>query len=194
VLEIARQLEQAGDRIGAFAILDYDVAPSTNKTSSLQNVLSFARNLPRWVQDDAVPSGAKELLGRMRSRLRRSRVSSPGEPLDIRDAIGMWRFPDYQVEMLRVHHEVIHSFTPGPINGRVTLFLPRTGPLFGPWPVGHDPDWDEIAHGGVDVVSVRGSHSTMLVEPFASELADQLNAVIDAAQARLSLPPVEMSA
>jgi len=34
----------------------------------------------------------------------------------------------------------------------------------------------------------------MLVEPFASELADQLNAVIDAAQARLSLPPVEMSA
>jgi thioesterase domain-containing protein len=195
VLEMASQLEARGQEIGAFAILDYDVLPSDAKSSSFQSVIAFARNLPRWVQEDAMPSGPMELLGRVRSRLRRGLSPAPAEDGDIRDAIGMWRFPDYQVEMLRVHHEVIHSFTPGPINGHVTLFLPRTGPLFGPWPVGPDPDWDTIARGGVNVVLVRGSHSTMLIEPFAAELAEQLNHAITAAEERLTpAAHVELSA
>ncbi len=91
----------------------------------------------------------------------------------------MWRFPDYQVAMLQAHHHAIHSYQPKPFDGKVTLFLPRTAPLLGPWPTGHDKEWDRLARGGVEVHLIRGSHITMLADPFAAGLASRLNAAIE---------------
>lgn len=98
----------------------------------------------------------------------------------------MWKFPDSQVEMLEVHRRVLRAYVPRAVGGKVSLFLPRTAPLFGPYPEGQDTGWEQVAGGGVRIYSVPGSHSTMLAEPFAAELATQLEQCIVEAEAALS--------
>jgi thioesterase domain-containing protein len=181
MVEIARQLEEAGERIGAFVVLDYEMQGGRDGLSPFRSAVAFARNLPRWVADDAVPSGSLELLGRVRSRLRRA-VSRNHD--DVRDDTGMWRFPDHQIDMLRVHRQVIRSFSSRAMSSAVSLFVPRTKPLFGPWSEGEDQGWATLAKGGVDVQVVRGSHSTMLIDPFAAELASRIKACIARAEGR----------
>jgi len=121
----------------------------------------------------------------MASAMLRPRASAKTtKEIDFRDAHGMWRFPDYQVAMLKAHHQAIHSYQPKSLNGRIALFIPRTMPLFGPWPTGQGAQWDDIARGGVEVHLVRGSHATMLKEPFVETLGKQLNSCIDDAEPR----------
>jgi thioesterase domain-containing protein len=185
-LEMARQLEAAGEQVGVLAALDYDVLPIDSSPSGIRAMSAFLRNLPNWVREDLMLSGPKDILGRVRSNLRRAfgihrgpKKTSASKPVDVRDQLGMWRFPDYQVAMLEAHHQALHSYKPKPFTGRVTLFLPRTAPLLGPWPAGHDPAWDQLARGGVEVHLVHGSHTTMLRDPFAAGLAADLNACIE---------------
>jgi thioesterase domain-containing protein len=188
-LEMARQLEADGERVGLLAAIDYDLVPVETSPQGLKAMFAFLRNVPRWVREDAMASGMKELGGRVRSRLRnllkksRKSARTPKE-VDFRDAHGMWRFPDYQVAMLKAHHQAIHSYQPKSLNGRVALFVPRTMPLFGPWPEGHGAQWDDIARGGVEVHHVSGSHTTMLKEPFVAALGKRLNSCIDEAEPR----------
>jgi amino acid adenylation domain-containing protein len=190
VLEIARQLEARGRRVGAFTILDYAVVDGT-RPSSAPPIMRFARNLPRWIGDDALSSSMADLAGRVRSHVRRrlpwsrrDEISRAEAAPDIRDALGMWRFPDSQVEMLKVHLDVLKAYDPRPFRGRATLLLPRTGPLLGPFPEIQDHGWKAIALGGVDIHSVPGSHSTFLTEPFATTVAERIEDSIRVAEAR----------
>jgi amino acid adenylation domain-containing protein len=198
-LEMARQLGEQGDEVGLIAALDYNVLRGdAGGLERAGGLTSFVRNLPRWIVDDARRSGATELLGRVRSRWQRRRAhrtSPPGIGIpsaatdasrDIRDELGMWRFPDHQLPMLRAHYHAATIYEPRPVRGRVLLCLPRTAPLLGPWPAGYDRDWDRIAPEGVDVVSVRGSHSTMLGDPFAEGLAAVINRGVNDAEKRRS--------
>jgi thioesterase domain-containing protein len=191
-LEMARQIEADGERVGLLAAIDYDLVPVETSPSGVKALFAFLRNVPRWLREDAMASGMQELAGRVRSRLRnlvnglkksRGKAKAPKE-VDFRDAHGMWRFPDYQVAMLKAHHQAINSYQPKSLNGRVALFIPRTMPLLGPWPAGQGAQWDDIARGGVEVHHVRGSHTTMLKEPFVEALGKQLNSCIDEAEPR----------
>jgi amino acid adenylation domain-containing protein len=181
VLEMGRQLDAQGAEVGVMTAIDYEVQPPSAR--GVNALWAFIRNVPLWVLDDAIVSGPRELLGRIRSKSRHVsalvtsalRDREDAAPLDLRDQIGMWRFPDSQTAMLRTHHRAIHSYQPKPFRGRVTLFLPRTMPLLGPWPTRYDPVWDWLAAGGVEVHQVPGSHSTMLGEPFAAVLARLLS-------------------
>ena len=185
VLEMGRQLDAMGAEVGVVTAIDYEVEPPI--AQGLKAVWAFIRNVPLWVVDDAMVSGPRELLGRIRSKSRHlSRLATSAlrdredaVPLDLRDQIGMWRFPDSQTAMLQTHHRAIHSYQPKPFRGRVTLFLPRTLPLLGPWPTRYDPVWDRLAAGGVDVHHVPGSHSTMMGEPFAAALARLISASLE---------------
>ena len=145
-------------------------------------------------------SDMKDLFGRLRSRMRRMsarlRASSNGHTPhngtppngDLRDRLGMWRFPDYMVAMLHAHQQAIDSYQPKPFTGRVTLFRPRTAPLLGPWPKDYDRAWDGLAAGGVEAHEIHGSHVTMLTDPFAAELAVRLNAAIEKAERPAKMP------
>jgi len=95
----------------------------------------------------------------------------------------MWRFPDYQLAMLQAHHHAINNYTPKPIEGKIFLFRPRTAPLFGPWTRrSYDRTWHDVARGGVEAHEIRGSHITMLTDPYVAELAVHLNRAIDHAE------------
>jgi thioesterase domain-containing protein len=187
VLEIAHQLEMSGDRVGAVAILDYDFSEATPR-SFLSGVTAFVSNLPRWVAQDALPSGPGELWGRLLSGWRRTRKHLGGNgssPIDVRDQFGMWRFPDHQVDMLAFHLKVLRSRPMKAFSGQIDLFLPQAAPLFGPWPpeVNHKR-WTELGSGGLVIHKVRGSHATMIKEPFAKEIARMLAARIGEVDAR----------
>jgi amino acid adenylation domain-containing protein len=174
--EMARQIEAAGERVGVLAVLDYNLS-HPKSGSMLRTVRAFASNLPRWIREDAIPSGGRELLGRVRSRLRRVvghlkyRSGSSASPaIDLRDELGMWRFPEFQLPMLRAYREASLRYEFKPIRGRVALFLARTAPLLGPWPNTAQNDWRALAGGGLEVHVVPGSHATMMKEPFLEEM------------------------
>jgi amino acid adenylation domain-containing protein len=190
--EMARQLEAAGQRVGVLAALDCELSAARGDSSSLDAARALLKNLPRWVREDAMLSGFADVFGRFRSGIRRIgtrfRADAASRALDLRDQLGMWRFPDYQLAMLDAHHKAINAYRPKPFNGRVTLFLPRTAPLFGPWPSGHDPEWDRLALGGVDAYRVAGSHSTMLAKALAEPLAARLDECIVKAEREAPAP------
>jgi amino acid adenylation domain-containing protein len=180
-LEMARQLEDAGEQPGLVAVLDYQVSLDPAVSGGFRGLTAFLRNLPRWYREDAMLSGHKDMLGRVRSGLGRiyGRVRSqarvgaapPRGPVDVRHELGMWRFPAYQIPMLETHHRALTGYRPRAFGGTIALFLPMAAPLFGPWLVRGAYGWDKLAVGGLRVHLVRGSHSTMLTDPFASELA-----------------------
>jgi len=200
VLEIARQLEAQGRLVGAFAILDYALGDSSSSAPATTPFLAFAKNLPGWIGDNALPSGLRDLAVRVRSKVRREvhrlhrhgaeQTADSSPALDIRDELGLYRLPESQVEMLRLHVKVIADYLPKPFNGTATLLLPRTRPLLGPWPEENgDMGWKDIARGGVEVHSVPGAHSTILIEPFAGPVAERIEESIRDAEARIAAAP-----
>ena len=80
--------------------------------------------------------------------------------------------------MLKLHHDVLSAYRPRAFHGRVALFLPVAMPLFGPWPQRERHGWDDLAEGGVSTHFVRGSHGTMLLDPYARELAAAIEEVL----------------
>jgi len=102
--------------------------------------------------------------------------------VDLREWPGMGQFPDDQVPMLTLHHQAFRRYVPQPIATGVTLILPRTAPLFGPWPSRYSPRWDTLARGGLTVRTVPGSHSTMLAQPFARAVAEAIDEGIQEAK------------
>lgn len=195
--EMAKQVEAAGERVGVFAALDYNLAylDSDPSRSRLQSALSFVSNVPRWIREDALPSGGKDLLGRVRSALRRvghrlwtSARGDAAPATDLRDRLGMWRFPDFQLPMIKAYFEALGRYRATPIHSHVTLFLPRSAPLRGPWPTTKQEMWRRLAEGGLEVHVVPGSHATMMTEPFLEEMVALLNRRLGEADSASDLP------
>jgi amino acid adenylation domain-containing protein len=180
-LEMARQLERTGQRVGIIIALDYPLAPLDAFPTGLARWRAGLRNARKWLTQDAMKSSGGDLLGRLSSHVRRVARYLRGpsrRQIDIRDHLGMWRFPDHQVPMLELHHDVLNAYRPRPFHGRVALFLPDAMPLLGPWPQHERHGWDDLAEGGVSTHVVRGSHGTMLLDPYARELAAAIEEVL----------------
>jgi amino acid adenylation domain-containing protein len=189
-LEVVHQLEAAGQEVGVFAAIDYDFSPRTSR-SWIGAAGAFLRNLPFWVRDDVAQTSLPELPRRLWSRVRRVVARYNGRSVDVRDRLGMWRIPDYRVPVLEANFAAIRRHTPKAFGGRAHLFIARTAPLLGPWNPGHDPMWNQLAK-SVETHVVRGSHSTMIAEPFAAELGRILKTLLDEAARQHGTPePVE---
>ena len=157
-LEMACQLEARGDEVGVLVGIDGNVLGDTDAAlQPASRTLALLRNLPRWFIEDARRSGAADLVGRMRSwwhrvQTRGRRATGGGAPApvtDIRDTLGMWRFPDHQRPMLEVHHGAVRAYQPKAFHGTALLLLPRTAPLLGPWPRGYDRQWIDSRSAGL---------------------------------------------
>jgi hypothetical protein len=100
---------------------------------------------------------------------------------DIRDELGIWRYPADQVGLLTTIWNAFENYTIRPYAGRISLFRPRAEPLLPRrWP--KDLGWGTIATGGVDVFNVPGSHETMLEERFLPALAARLAEALERAE------------
>ena len=91
-----------------------------------------------------------------------------------------------QLEALRrtvaIHEESLLAYQPQPYAGKVTLFRAVELDLF----EFYDPHlwWSDFCAGGLEVRDVPGSHWTMMQEPFVGPLADELQACLEASEAK----------
>jgi amino acid adenylation domain-containing protein len=182
--EMARQLHAAGEPAALVVALDYWFFDTADRRLWVR-VVEFLRNLPTWIRDDLRHVNLETILGRMRSKLRivaaaAKRVfgSAEATPVDIRDRLGMWRFPDYQVAEIERAFKTFQDYQPPPYDGDLLLIRARALPLF---PLRQAPDmgWGRIVRGRVTVKEVRGSHETILTEPLVSEVAEVLRDAVD---------------
>ena len=149
------------------------------------------RNAPLWLVDDLWAVGAAEVWGRFKSRARVTKgmkqrqlgnLSAP--PIDIRDTLGMWRFPDEHVRILESQWSAIrsHRHRSSLYPGRVALIKPRALPLLARRQA-EDLGWRRFISGDLTIIKVPGSHETMLNEPFTITLSQRLRELLDEVQA-----------
>lgn len=186
--EMARQLRAAGEDVGLVAVIDYWLVDTIDRRLHVRTV-DFLRNLPRWIQDDLVRVSPATVWGRVKSAgrilaakwrraLTRSEPSDAGPSIDIRDRLGMWRFPDYQVAALERAFKMFQEYKPQPYDGDILLIRARTLPLF-PVRVAPDMGWRSIVSGAVTIRDVAGSHETILQEPLVEGVAAVLREQVD---------------
>jgi amino acid adenylation domain-containing protein len=189
--EMAQQLTSNGERVPLVIALDSRL-PNTARSSSAstRTWVHSLTNLWWWTIDDLMEANGYELAARFRSKtamLARRLAAIPGlgwlrlhTQTDIRDRLGIPWVPKElgaSLEQLFASHT---AYKPRVYSGKVALFRARTRPLFRLW----EPDlgWSKFAKGGVEIHTVRGSHSNILREPNVRLLAAAVRQSLDAAE------------
>jgi amino acid adenylation domain-containing protein len=171
--EVARQLRASGQQVALLVVFDYwfDEVDS--------GIIGFLRNLPLWIAEDLLHTSLIDNIGRIRSKVRQvhNRVlrylGSKSAVEDVRDQLGMWRYPDHEVRRLRSFFDAMVSYRFEPYDGAIHVFRARTRRLWGRYP-SKDMGWGRVATGPLTVEAVPGSHDSMFRAPFVDALAGRL--------------------
>jgi thioesterase domain-containing protein len=187
-LEIAQQLVAGGREVGLLGCIDSGPLPEYQSGElSPSRLWSFASNLYYRFIDDFLVAHPRELLARAYRKLKsaadRVRMvppsplhSSPPPGLEFLDAE---KIPSELRRLIETNYYARMAYKPRPYLGRVTLFRARHDALF--HPLRHDLGWGRFARGGVEILTLRGNHWNIMVEPRAQELAHQLRTCLEAA-------------
>ena len=172
--EMAHQLRALGETVALLALLGSRRPGSWVGGSRIGGWLSgVARNGFRYLLQRAALFVQREYaFANARIRIFSSRVSKRPIPHEIRNIWLTWAF--FRAES---------RYRPRPYAGRLTLLRPIEdamserdgGPEFG---------WASLASDGVDVREVPGNHETIVKQPHASAVAEQLKASSRSATAR----------
>ncbi len=189
--EVARQLEEQGERTGLLAIIDGFPPHVFHRKRALVDPLrmqAIRQSAPHWVRGYEAFGGMR-LRERLQARLGTGSAAEAdgpseatngnfAEPLDPATASSQ-----RHQQLTRINEQAGDTYMPRPYGGDVTLLraelLGVRQALFGPV----DPmrGWGTLAAGGVHVRTVEGSHVGMLSPPFVTTLAAQLNDALRAA-------------
>jgi amino acid adenylation domain-containing protein len=191
-LEMARQLRARGDEVALLAMIDTE-APETGHGARWWNPRLFAaylRNMGTWVvDDDFFRLAIADKMARLRSkgRLLRARVRSLGSSMvdaDIRDVLGVWRFPDQHRAFLETHARALANYEMREYDGPITLIRARTVSLSSL--SSRDLGWSRLAKGTLDIRVVPGAHDNILTEPRVRVLAAHLKTCLNSAHAKIA--------
>jgi thioesterase domain-containing protein len=178
--EMARQLEQQGERVEQLVLLDayafeQRLPEGAGATAWLASrfVEFTARVLglpvPALEWEESLPEPEEVLLRRL--------LESGREAGVLRQGVGL--------EELRLLYRVFESnlralgrYVPGPYGGRVTLF--RASRTLVPGSVGSAGGWERWAAGGVEAHELQGDHHSILQPPEVQTLAERLGVLLDA--------------
>ncbi|HEX8690813.1 MAG TPA: amino acid adenylation domain-containing protein, partial [Longimicrobium sp.] len=175
-LEMARQLEDAGEEVSLLAVIDPalpgpDGAPGDEPALLRQ----FARDLGVPAEDlDAVPAeaweaGSERSLGSLLERARALHLVPPDLHLDRLERM---------FGVFRANVEALGSHVPAPFGGEITVLLAGTGDVARA--SARSAAWERLAGRGAVVRSVPGDHFTLLREPHVEEVARELARRLDA--------------
>jgi thioesterase domain-containing protein/acyl carrier protein len=191
--EIARQLEQLGEKTALLVIMEGFAPPAFHNNRPIyhpQRLQIIQYSAPYWLR------GYKEFGGwRIRERLRskfggasraRQSVMNPitgNEEFDNLADFNATR-PEIQFRLREINSRAADAYVPQPFGGQVTLMRARC------LRIGHalvgkiDPEsgWGNLAQGGVSVRYVAGTHVSMLLQPDVADLAMHLAQVLQEAQ------------
>ncbi|HYH80393.1 MAG TPA: amino acid adenylation domain-containing protein [Longimicrobium sp.] len=176
-LEIARQLEDAGEAVALLAAIDPalpgpDAGAPTDEPALLRH---FARDLGVPAEDlDTLPAeaweaGAERSLGSLLEHARVLHLVPPD--LDLARLERMFG-------VFRAGVEALGSHVPAPFGGEITLILAGSGDLARA--SARSVAWERLAGRGATVRSVPGDHFTLLREPHVEEVAKELARRLDA--------------
>jgi thioesterase domain-containing protein len=190
--EVARQLEELGERTGLLAVIDGFPPRVFHRKRALVDPLrvqAVRQSAPHWVRGYEAFGGLR-LRERLQERLGTGSAAEGdgpltpatngnfAEPLDPATATSR-----RHQQLTQINEQAGDTYMPRPYGGEVTLLraelLGVRQALFG-----HvDPmrGWGSLAAGGVNVRTVEGSHVGMLSPPFVTSLAAQLNDALRAA-------------
>jgi amino acid adenylation domain-containing protein len=177
-LEMARQRQLRGLPVPQLLVFDFWLREEP------AGVMSSVVNVINWLRDDFAHAGMKNNVGRIRSKLRLLRGRAERLVLrrqtadDVRDLLGMWRYPEHEVERLRRFTEATEAYRVSPHDSPIHVFRARTGRLRRLQPPA-DMGWLAIARGPLRIETVPGSHDTMFRRPFVETLARRIEAAVD---------------
>ena len=186
--EMARQLRSKGMKVGLLALIESTPPNLPEKNSfSPELALHFCKSLPGWLKYNfdqnpfAILSKVANKGRNLTKKLsRRVNVSPPAnESARIQERIGeIIDFSAYPADFkhfAEIHWRALDKYSPGAFDGRITLFRSQRPRL-----LELDPEvaWRKLAHGGVDVRIVPGTHETVLDEPYVKHLARELALVL----------------
>ena len=179
--EIARRLEQQGERVSLLALLDTDPPPPP--LGPIGRSMRAGRRMRRyalhhWREIRALPGGRRvgysgALAARVLRRALRLEAASAGS----RDALPQ---PLFDCRTMRMLYAAFYAHRPGRYGGRVTLFAAQQHRLPG---LNLPRMWRPYAR-DLEVVQVPGGHLTMLTAPHVEHLARALGDALDRADAR----------
>jgi aspartate racemase len=191
--EMAQQLTASGEQVLLVAALDARLPNLRPPRSSALAWLEAAMNFCWFVVDDLMEADRREVGARLRSKatlLAGKLADVPGlgwmrpeRQTDVRDALGIPWVPKEFAALIEHHYWSYRAYQPRPYPGRVAVFRARTRPLLRLSE--SDLGWSLMARGGVEVHTVRGSHSNMLREPNVRHLADAMRKAFDDAERAL---------
>ncbi|MBV8084928.1 MAG: hypothetical protein JO247_08930 [Chloroflexi bacterium] len=184
--EMARQLRAAHQEVALLAALDDGPANwgFYQVPVTVETVATTALNVPYWTHDYLRRAQRGRLMG-VRSEflvmLKRLRgLTGLHSASAVNQGIGqIWDvsgLPAGYLDYLNVHFKAMHTYQPRAADLHVTLFRARAQWLMRL----HDPylGWRQLARGGVERVTVPGSHGEMIRDPYVGVLAQALSRAI----------------
>jgi amino acid adenylation domain-containing protein len=166
--EMAQQLQTAGAQVEALVMIDSE-APGSSRHARTPAVLwRMLKNAAYWtVDDDFFRTSSHDRFRRLASRFR-----TFGHSVDIRDRLGVWRFPESTRALLEAQYRMLLAYRPQLYRGSVVVLRARTFRLsFRGTP---DLGWAALAQGGIRMHVIPGAHDNILTEPRVSVLAAAL--------------------
>jgi thioesterase domain-containing protein/acyl carrier protein len=193
-LEMSRQLLATGRRVELLVALDG--APfNTNTGTSRWNPVYYGKlliNFPRWVLDDLLLEFEwKKFARRVRNKVVgfvKAKAAALRGRGNVRPEVSSFvdtsHFSESQESFMNALNNALYAYEWEPYPGRVLLYATRTQPLHHLLEV--DKAWKKIA-AQVDVVTVRGTHVSIVREPYIRTVAEDLRARL--AELRTDLAP-----
>jgi thioesterase domain-containing protein/acyl carrier protein len=194
-LEMAQQLEASGRRVALVVALDGAPA-NTGAGTSLWNPLYYWKllcNFPRWVVDDLmVDFSVQSAVSRVRAKLgslgTTARAVRRRQAVPLPQVEGFMNTVDFSkdyVAFMNAVYAALQRYIPKAYAGRVLLYQAKTQPLYHLLEV--DRAWGKIAR-HLEVVRVRGTHVSLVREPYVRPIADHLRHVLATFRAETGKP------
>jgi amino acid adenylation domain-containing protein len=189
--EMACQLEAAGRQVGLLILIDAGIPPRALNRVTRAPIppAQYLHHFLHWVVDDLLTTPAAMLYGRVKSKSRMMMATARArflggrdaamiaEEADVRDRLGMWKYPREYRRHLETRWAEFARYEPGRFSGRAIVIRSRTGRLMRPRRV--LTGWEPLITGGIQQHMLRGSHDNILREPQVRELARLVMAGIE---------------
>ena len=181
-LEMAQQLQASGREVKLLVALE-GTPGNTGVRASRWNPLYYGkllRNFPYWVRDDLLVDFSfsasvrrvwKKFASAARKTIAKLRGKSEWRRYEVDGFLDTSAFSDHQAEFMRTLHIRLHQYVPKPYSGPVVLYVATTQPLYHLLDV--EMPWRAVS-ANIDVVPVRGTHISLIYEPYVRALAQDL--------------------
>jgi acetoacetyl-CoA synthetase len=179
--ELARRFKEAGEEVEFLGILDAATYALRLDWTARERLAQIGRRVS-YRLSVLSNQGGWSLAAYLRQRaaiirqqyLRRAKN-------EVHKGVANWIAPERRKAALVLQKSVL-NYSPGPYSGSAVLFRSRDRRDIGDF----DPQngWGKLVSGPIDVYEFDGNHVTFIKEPTALQVADKLNELLGACDAR----------